>query len=272
MSLRDIIEKNRQSKSETERVSTALRAKSGKAAPAGGATPRRTAIAEKMAVAGQRAELGKTQQEKQIADQFTEQRQAEQEQRTELAEKDLEQQEAAFERNATRQTNALINDLTRHGQTMDTQKLMAKTEQLGFLMSLSDEKHIAELQDIAARKRLDSDAAFKLELQQDVFSAYQDIMKDSLAFKSMMNADKREFETAMAKMDMNTALEIMEANIKAANQQAIWSGLGSAAGVAASTDWSKVGGGGEKSMSKSDMQTYDQQAAEADDLSTRYTS
>lgn len=240
MSLADILKKNQLgATSETERASTLLRAKSGKATGPG-ATPRRTNVAEKLQVSEARAQLGKAQQDKAISDQFMGMREAEQEQREDLAGKEIEQQRQALDREASRKTQALIGDLARHGQTMDTQRKNAKIEQLGFLMSLSDEKHINQLQDVAARRRLDNDAQFKLELQRDVFNGYTELFKDNLKFKSMMKADKREFDKQLAQLDFNTALEIMKANIKAANQQAIWTGIGNAGGTVASTDWDSM--------------------------------
>lgn len=243
MSLADVLNKAKRvgAVSETEKAGKLLRAKGGKAAAPGGTTPRRTNIAEKMAVSAQRQELGKAEQQKDIADTFMDTREAEQAQRKELADKDLEQQRTAMENDLRRKEDALFKDLERAGLDLQSSRDIAKVEQLGFLMGLQDEKYIMELKDLGARKRLEKDSEFKIALQQDIFKEYMDLREQDIAFEKMLKADARTFKKEMAQMDISTAMKLMKANIDAANQRSIMEGVAGMATAAAGADWDKIG-------------------------------
>jgi hypothetical protein len=139
-----------------------------------------------------------------------------------------------------RREDALFGDLERNRTELDTMKGIAKTEQLGFLLGLRDNKYTQQLQDVGRKQRLESAADFKIALQSEIFKEYQGLFEENLEFGKALNADKREFAKQLAEMDLATAMEIMKADIKAANTQAIWTGLGSAGSAAASADWKKI--------------------------------
>lgn len=127
------------------------------------------------------------------------------------------------------QTNQILQEFQQAGEKLDIEKNKAKVEQLGFMMRLQNDKYIAKLQDEAARAGLEDDYQFQSSCYDSQFENQIALLNSDLEFKSMINADDREFSKRMASMDIDLAWSIlqseMQASATAAKYQSVGTGI-----------------------------------------------
>lgn len=206
-------------------ASSLLSAKSGKAAaPSSG--PQMSTLQEQMAAGQARAaEDAVLQEGKQAAVQLG--MAAEQQEKEVLASKrQLGEQELKVMDDFQRTSESILRDFQRSGQQLDFTKQKARMEQLGVNLRLSNQKYMDELQDNGRRARLDNAVRFKEELTKTIFADETELLNNDLSFRALLRADDRQFQDAMAQMDLDYALQLAAAENKQANQQAMWQGIG----------------------------------------------
>lgn len=210
---------------QTEEAQRLLGAKTGKATGPGTA-PRRSAQKERMqqqqtrlagrqqATKGALAGLGIQEQEQGIQEQ----------QQQQLA--DIEERRKNIDSVFDRRADEIADQLARGRKELGTQKYVSGMEQVGIVARLENDKYIYNLQAEGRRNRLDSELAFKEAFARDKFSDMASIFRDDIAFKQMMDMDKREFAEQLAHIDINAAIEAARDARKQQQTAMIFQGVG----------------------------------------------
>lgn len=210
---------------ETSKLSTLLRAKSGKAS--GGADVAQSNLGEQQAVA-QTNQTMQNQVAPQAAAQLAGAEQVQMNQQTQQA--GQEQQIAQSRKFDTIQsrlkTDEILQNLERGNKELDARQQAANMEQLGQNLRLSNTQYIDNLQREGDRSRLNSAQGYQEELARTMFGESQVMLEKNLANKSILSANDRDFERSMAVMGLDTAYGMFrqEAAGEAARGQAAAAG------------------------------------------------
>jgi hypothetical protein len=87
----------------------------------------------------------------------------------------------------------------------------AELEQLLFVRALQDKEYMREIQTTGALNRLQDDGAFKAEAMRLALGNQTTDLLTQLGWQEAFNADQREWEDAMSKLDVDAALAIASA-------------------------------------------------------------
>lgn len=215
---------------ETEQARGLLRAKLGKA---GGpeTVPAQSNIGEQ--VAQQQTQLGLRDiaSKGQIAGAQLGEQQADIEQRSAQQDSEQKQQMQQLQSGYAKQAQSILDELGAQAAGMDVNRRMAKMEQAGFAARLSNDQYLNKLQQQGKLQRLDDDRNFKYAAAEDIFADQQDLLKDDLRFKAMMDAGDREFNEALSQMSDDFALKMADKALQdqaAAAKYSAMAGLGGA--------------------------------------------
>jgi hypothetical protein len=103
--------------------------------------------------------------------------------------------------------------------------MKAQAEQLGFLARLSSDKYVTKLKNEGARARLDTNAGFKEAMMNAAFQNQQQLLNESFRLRGLLRADGRDFEKQLAQMDIETAMQVLEAEMDAEKEGMFYQGL-----------------------------------------------
>lgn len=159
-------------------------------------------------------------------------------QQKQLSEQELDQREKFLQ-----VQQKIIGDYVQGARTLDLQKDKSRLEQMGFGMRLGNDKYISQLNNEAQRARLSDALRFDEELKRTVFADEEELLRNDLQFRALMNAKGRELTDQLMNIDLESALAMANAENRAANQRSMWEGIGTAASAGASVyGRSSVGG------------------------------
>jgi len=164
-----------------------------------------------------------------------------QEQAADIQQKGLETQSKEIESTFKNQSDALLQDLERSGKKLDAAENREKVEQLAFNYRLQQEDYLNQLQTLGARERLDNDLEFKEALMLRVWEGETTLLQNDQDFRRMLNADQREFQRKLGKMDINYAMDIARSMASTQNYQTIGAGVGTIIGAGAKLYGDKYG-------------------------------
>lgn len=145
-----------------------------------------------------------------------------------LSEQELNQREKFL---ATQEQ--ILGDYTKGVRTLDLEKDKSRLEQLGFGMRLGSDKYISQLQQEAHKARLGDALRFDEEMKRAVFADEEELLRNDLQFRALMNARGRDLQDQLATIDIDTAIALAMADNKAANQRNMWEGIGQAVSAGA---------------------------------------
>jgi len=106
-------------------------------------------------------------------------------------------------------------------------------EQLGFNLSLQDQQYTATVDRMGRRRMLKDDIQWREEMELMRLGDNFSQVMDELAFRESFNADRREWEEELSKIDINAALDLAMAAIEDENNRMLWTGIGEAGAAAA---------------------------------------
>lgn len=228
---------------QTERVQGLLRAKLGKeTAPSAG--PRLSNIQEQQAAAQARLGAQRLQTEGQLAGQEVQQRQEQIQAQEQEQLKDIQERQKDVQAQYERQSEALLQDLERGKLQLKDRRDTAQVEQLGQQIRLQNRDYINQLQREGARARLDNMTQFKEQLAKEQFTGLEQVLNTEISYQQIAQQSDREWREELNQMDINTALEIAEADRLGRIKRAPWQILG--AGIAGGT---AIAGSGESRKS-----------------------
>jgi len=219
---------------QTGRARQLLAAKSGKAVGAGQLAPQ-SAIAESAAVDQTRQQLEQLQPQGQLAAAEVGQKVQQLGMQEQSARADLDLRRQQMQQQNSIRKQELLSDLGRQRGTLDFEKDKAKLEQLSHTMRMGDQKYLDKLELEGQRNRLDNDLAFKEALQKAVLGSNKDLLVKSLGNQNVLASSDRDFQKAMASIDLNAALQMAQNEMADAKQAATIGAVGAmgAAGVSA---------------------------------------
>ena len=111
--------------------------------------------------------------------------------------------------------NDLFQDLSQQVDSLSDEKAASQLEQLAHTLALSDKTYLNEIEMIGAERNLRDELSFRREANQLVFGKNLEILNNRLDAERLMNMDARQFREEMARIDINTALEIANHAAKA---------------------------------------------------------
>ena len=132
--------------------------------------------------------------------------------------------------------NQLLGNFERNIKQLNTQQGLADLEQLGIMIRLNNQKYIEQLQNLGATKRLDSEAAFKIEAHKAAFQDAEELLGLKLDWESIVNADQREFDEWLKKSSIQWDVNQAAKKAKEASQAGLFGAAGGMAGAAAGAE------------------------------------
>lgn len=169
----------------------------------------------------------------------------------------IQQQKQGQQQQARLQSQQILGDLERNRGQLNLDKDKAQLEQLGHVLAMQDKRYVAELQNVGRKQRLDSDLGFREELTRSVLGSNTDLLKRQLNGQSILNADRRAFTNEMSKMNMATALEIANNEMRDAARAGQYSAATSVAtaGIAAAGKYQEGGFDSDYQAQRTDTET-----------------
>lgn len=202
-----------------------LGTKSGKAVgPSSG--PAASSLAEQQTAATNQQALNQTQQEGSIKAQQLGAQSTDQQQSADIQQQQLATKTQAFKTQNQNQINALLQDRDQANATLDLSKRQAIDDQIGFNERLSNDKYVNDLTNAGAQARLDDNASFQQQLQQNYYAGMEDLLDKDTNFKQLVDASGRDFDKKLASMDTDMAMAILQKNIQAQNISNQYAGAG----------------------------------------------
>lgn len=233
--------------SATDQLTAALQARSGQQALAGPGpqkTQQQEGLANQVSLIQpaqqqtaqaklQSAQVG--QQESALAEQGHEQQQESKSQ--------LEEMQTTFRLRA----NSLLNQFQQGQKQLANSRANADLEQMGTAVRLQNSNYIQELQRQGQQLGLQSELGFKEAAYRSAFDDSMDVFKNDAMFKQLYNMNDNEFKQALAKIDINFAMDMAKSQAAALGAQTVASGIGTLAqaGVRAYDIWNKPSAGGQ---------------------------
>jgi hypothetical protein len=211
-------------------------AKSGKAAPAAApAAPAASSVQEQVANRVAAAASEQAAGQNAVAQQALTQEAAGEAAQVSAANKQVDAKLLDVRTDMTNRATAIIADYTQNRAKLEMQGAQARAEQLGFLLRLSNERYVQQLQDAGRRARLENQAAFQDSLMRTTFDEELGLYNQDLQFRSMLRSDDAEFQKQLAGVDISFALEMAKQQATQANQTQLFTGIGglTQAGVSA---------------------------------------
>ena len=201
-----------------------LAAKSGKAGAATGpaisTVQQNQALADVSNAATQQQQQGQldvaaqTQQQQAQEQQFVQQNQA------------LGQQQDQAINKFEQMVQAAEADTQRFKDNLDSERGKAHLNQLVFNRRLADEQYMAKANREGQLRRLDDQNSFEIEAMKTAFANNIELFEDQAAFNKMAEMTEAEFAKELARMDINTANQILSNQIEAANRQSTMTAVG----------------------------------------------
>jgi hypothetical protein len=191
-----------------------IQAGTGKAATTTTA-PVTSTIGEQLAVQQTQQELAKVGDQAQLATADIEQKAATQKSREQLATEELDQKRSNYLNQYYNETSAVLSQLERERSKMTQEEQIAKLEQVGFNLSLANDKYVYGIQDQGRRQRLDDETGFRIALQEAVNADMIDLFEDNIDWQKAFDMSEREYTDWLASMDINKAVELADAQERA---------------------------------------------------------
>lgn len=178
---------------------------------------------ERVAAAQERMGLEQVGQEAKQAAIGLDQAQQAQTQQVQAQESQLNEQRLNQQSQMNQQIAGILQDFQQNQGKMDMEDEKARVQFVTSLMRLSDDKYINNLQNEGMKARLNNSLEFKRQLQENIFADEKALLQNNLAFRSLLNADERDFKAKIADMDINFALTMLTNQNRAQAQAQVWS-------------------------------------------------
>ncbi len=158
----------------------------------------------------------------------------------------VSQQRVSLVEDYNNKIKGMMADQQMNLQKVDLQQDKSRMEQMGAMMRLSNDQYVTNLNNQATKARLDNNVAFNDALNRSVFASEYNMFDNNLQFRSMIGADDRTFERDLANINLDFAVQMAQADNKAASSQMMWSGIGSVGGAGMAAGAGALSGGGEE--------------------------
>ncbi len=198
------------------RLQSLIQARTGKAATG---APAQTSLAEQQtALAGGaevQAQLGQVAGQEQILARQG----AEVEKGKELGLEQVQSQRALGKQKVRSQVDQMLSESARNRQALSTEKQAQILEQAAFTYALTNDRYVNNLQNEAAKRRLDNQLQFDSALQAAIYGDYIDLINSNLKVRRMIDEKNRSAADEISAMDIATAMQILESGIQSSIMQ-----------------------------------------------------
>jgi len=154
----------------------------------------------------------------------------EQEQYMQLHEQELDIRNQAL--NLKQQFNSRISqvlaEFREKGDELSIEKQKAQVDQITQMTRLLDDKYINNLKIEGTKKRLANKTAFAEAALDAAFDNQLTLLQDDFEARSLLKATDREFNIKLENMGMQTAMNIVNAEVEAGKTALAWRAAGSA--------------------------------------------
>jgi hypothetical protein len=131
---------------------------------------------------------------------------------------DLEERRINSQLEIANKSSDLLMKNSQNFQELDMKKQKSIAMFSMSLARMSNSNYLDELQMEGTRHRLDSEMQFREALQSSIFSDEEELLKNDLNFKSILNADERNFKDELAELDIDLSIQLSQS--KTAGEQA----------------------------------------------------
>lgn len=246
-SLLDAIQSNSQPQQvgmtdQTGKLASLLRAKSGKAV--GGGDTAQSSLGEQQANTQTNQQLGQVSgqaasQNAGIQAQNTAQQSGLQNQKAEIV------QTNKFNTQQTQiQTNQLLQQYEQNKGQLSEDQQKAQADQIGFNLRMQNQQYVDNLQRAGDMSRLGDQLQFQTQMAQQTFGDNENLLKQQLGNRSVLDASNQDFERAMGQMTTDQAYDAFHNAMSNEKQRAVYTGIGSVA--SAGIQAASLAGGGSK--------------------------
>lgn len=136
-------------------------------------------------------------------------------------------------------TKRSLDSLENSRENLTTAEKLDNMEASASFLRLQDDKYRYQLADIGRRNRLTEATAFDMELKKAIFSEELSILKDNIAFRSMLDMKEADFQKALADIDIESAIDLAKKESRDAADTAMISAAGSSVSTAAQIGMSR---------------------------------
>ena len=252
---------------ETGQVQQLLAAKKGIVGPASALGPRGLNVAEAAARGQTQQQLQQVGQDAGLQATAIGQAAASQEQEQSQQEQRLEGQRAESNLRNKVETETVLRNLEQSKATLTEDQRQAGVEQVGAMLRFQNDDYIRNLQREGDRARLKDKVAFDEQLTESIFADNIAGKKLFYANQELFDASDRDFNKELAKIDINTALQMAKENAAFGQKQAQIQGVAEIAKTGVS-----VYGQQQAGAFNSDYKTYSESVREKGGTPISYTS
>ena len=126
-------------------------------------------------------------------------------------------------------TDNIFREFERSNKELAFRQDGARIEQVGFMLAMRDKAYLDELNRIGIERDLTDKLNYKEDMQRLVWGQELSLMMDDLGFKTKLNANQREWNDTLARIDLSTALKLARSTLADEQQSQMISGTGNLA-------------------------------------------
>lgn len=210
---------------QTQQVGNLLRAKSGTAATGGDFAG--SNLGEQQAVSQTQNTLQNViQPQNQVTQAGLAQQSAAQTQQANIQKGQIAQANRANTIQTQLQTNSILQQYEQGKGQLNLDENTAAANQVATNLRLQNQKYVDQLNNAAAKDRIDSGNNFKIALEQSILGDNTQLLQTKLGNQSILDANNTDFQRAMADMDAGFAEQLLSNQLAGARQAAIYGGAG----------------------------------------------
>lgn len=198
---------------QTNQVQTLLRAKSGRAV--GGGDEAASGIGEAAANDQTNQQLRGLGQQVQAQGQAEKVQAQGQEQQFQQQKQQIDQARKFDTLQNKIQVQQVLNDLSQKKGQLSMEQQQSKLEQASFLMSMQDKQYTDTLQQVGNTRRLNNEANFRNEMQEQAFGDNIALLRQKLGTQDVLATNDRDFQKMLSGMSIQDAQAM--ASIEAKN-------------------------------------------------------
>lgn len=137
------------------------------------------------------------------------------------------------------QTESILQNLEQGRAELGEKQRQLGLEQVASNLRLQDRKYVDDLRREGERARLKEDLSFDEALKKSIFADNMELLKLKIGNRSILDASDRDFNKALASMDINEAIRIQRSSMESDKQRALIGGVAGMVPLAAQI-YSKV--------------------------------
>ena len=181
---------------------------------------------EQSALGDAKVSAGLVKQESSMADTRLKQKEEVQNQEFNFQAQDLEEKRINSQLEVANKSSDILTKASQNFTELNVKKQKSIAIFSMTLARFSHTDYLEKLQMEGQRQRLDSELSFKEALQASIFKDEEDLLRNDLNFKSMINADERAFKEDIAIMDIDMAIGLASRAAEAGQSATMYKAAG----------------------------------------------